>query len=109
VVQLGSLGFRAGNASRQNGQKGGRPQGRKNDATLEREAQLERLRQRVFEAFDPLINAQLSLARGVSYLFKEDISDDGSRAKPKGAELAAEISRRRRAAQKSPRTLYRAL
>ena len=51
MVQLGFLGFMAGNASRQNGQKGGRPSGLKNDATLEREAQLERLRQRVFEAF----------------------------------------------------------
>ena len=72
----------AGDASRQNGLRGGRPSGRKNDATLEREAQLERLRQRVFEAFDPLINAQLSLARGISYLFKEDINDDGSKGKP---------------------------
>lgn len=72
----------AGDASRQNGLRGGRPSGRKNDATLEREAQLERLRQRVFEAFDPLINAQLSLAQGISYLFKEDINDDGTKGRP---------------------------
>lgn len=71
-----------GITSRQNGSKGGRPPGRKNEATLEREAQLERLRQRVFEAFDPLINAQLSLAQGISYLFKEGINDDGSKGKP---------------------------
>lgn len=72
----------AGNPSRRNGQRGGRPLDRKNDATLEREAQLERLRQRVFEAFDPLINAQLSLARGVWYLFEEDIEDDDSKGRP---------------------------
>jgi hypothetical protein len=44
----------AGQASIENGKLGGRPLGRKNDATLEREAQLERLRQRVFEATDIL-------------------------------------------------------
>jgi hypothetical protein len=55
----------AGHASVENGKLGGRPLGRRNEKTLEREAQLERFRQRVFEAFDPLINAQISLARGV--------------------------------------------
>jgi hypothetical protein len=72
----------AGDASRQNGALGGRPQGRKNEKTLEREAQLDRLRQRVFEAFDPLISAQISSARGVSYLYKLDVNDDGTRSKP---------------------------
>jgi hypothetical protein len=91
MVQLGFSGFMAGNASRKNGQKGGRPSGRKNDATLEREAQLARFKQRVFEAFDPLINAQLSLARGLSYLFKEDINDDGSKGKPKRLVFAEKL------------------
>jgi hypothetical protein len=71
-----------GNASRKNGEKGGRPPGRKNERTLEREAQLERFKQRVFEAFDPLIDAQLSLARGLSYLYKLDIDEDGKHGKP---------------------------
>ena len=72
----------AGAASRQNGAKGGRPSGRKNAITLEREAQLERFRQRVFQAFDPLITAQLSLARGLSYLYKLDLDGDGNQGKP---------------------------
>jgi hypothetical protein len=40
VLQLGFLGFMAGTASRKNRELGGRPPGRKNDKTLEREAQL---------------------------------------------------------------------
>jgi hypothetical protein len=82
VLQSGFLGFMAGNASRKNGEKGGRPPGRKNDATLEREAQLERFRQRVFEAFDPLVNAQIAMARGLSYLFKADTDGEGKARKP---------------------------
>jgi len=68
--------------ARENGKKGGRPKGAKSKATLEREAQLERFKQRVFEAFDPLMDAQLSLARGLSYLYKLDVEDDGKRSKP---------------------------
>jgi len=60
----------AGNTSIENGIKGGRPKGRKNNKTLERELALERIRQRVFEATDVLVNGQLTNARGVSYLYK---------------------------------------
>jgi len=60
----------AGKASKENGKLGGRPNGRKNDITLEKEAQLEYFRQRVFAAREPLINAQLSLAQGLSFLYK---------------------------------------
>lgn len=48
----------------------GRPKGSKGAKTLEKEVQLERVRQRVFSATDRLLNAQLSLAQGVSYLYK---------------------------------------
>ena len=55
----------AGNASRKNGELG-RPPGRKNNKTLEREVELARLRQRIYEATDVLIDAQLGTCRGRS-------------------------------------------
>jgi hypothetical protein len=72
----------SGDASRINGEKGGRPLGRKNNATLEKAAMLERIRQRVYQSADILVDAQLSLARGTSYLFKADTDDDGKARKP---------------------------
>jgi hypothetical protein len=60
----------AGKASVENGRKGGRPPGRRNRKTLERDAQLERLRQRVFASQDPIISGLITNAVGVSYLFK---------------------------------------
>jgi hypothetical protein len=82
MIQSGFLGFMAGHTSRKNGEKGGRPPGRKNDATLVREAELERLRQRIFQATDVLVDAQLGLARGKSFLFKADTDDDGKSRRP---------------------------
>ena len=72
----------AGKASVENGKLGGRPLGRKNNATLEKEVMLERIRQRVFQAADVLVDAQLALARGTSYLFKADTDDDGKARRP---------------------------
>lgn len=60
----------AGTASVQNGRKGGRPKGRKNQATLEKEAILREYRQKVLQAADILFGSQLHLARGVTYLYK---------------------------------------
>lgn len=48
----------------------GRPTGSKNAKTLEKEKELERVKQRVYQATDTILNAQLSLARGLSYLYK---------------------------------------
>jgi hypothetical protein len=82
VVQSGYLGFMAGQASIENGKLGGRPPGSKNVATLEKEVMLERIRQRVYQSADILVDAQLSLARGTSYLFKADTDDDGKSRRP---------------------------
>lgn len=60
----------AGQASRQNGSKGGRPKGKKSKATLEKEAILAAFRQRVLHNADLLFNAQLTLARGQTLLYK---------------------------------------
>ena len=56
--------------ARENGKKGGRPKGSKNKATLERERVLAALRQRTLEHADILFDAQLALARGLTYLYK---------------------------------------
>jgi hypothetical protein len=56
--------------SRENGKKGGRPPGRKNNSTLEREAVQRAMDQRVMQLADRLLNAQLAHAEGVAMLFK---------------------------------------
>lgn len=48
----------------------GRPKGRKNDATLAREAVQKAIDQRVMRLADRLISAQLAAAEGVMFLFK---------------------------------------
>lgn len=60
----------AGTASIQNGKKGGRPRGRKNDKTLEREAVLKAFQARAMKAADVLFDAQLTIARGQTFLYK---------------------------------------
>ena len=55
----------AGSASRENGRKGGRP---KQQATLDKLAAREFVRQRVTAALGPLIDAQVANASGLKYL-----------------------------------------
>ncbi len=57
-----------GETSRRNGKKGGRPKGRKNNATLEKEAALAAFQERVRKNIEPLFDAQMTLARGCSHL-----------------------------------------
>jgi hypothetical protein len=83
IIQSGYFGFLAGQATFENCKSGGRPRGRRNKATLEEEAMLERIRQRVYQC-DILVDAQLSLARCTSYLFKADTDDDGKARNPAG-------------------------
>jgi hypothetical protein len=59
-----------GEASRQNGKKGGRPRGSKNVASLERDKVAAALKQRILQSADRLFNAQMSLAEGCAFLFK---------------------------------------
>lgn len=49
---------------------GGRPKGKRSAATLEKEAILRAYRQRVMGITDDLLNSQLILARGMTYLYK---------------------------------------
>lgn len=60
----------AGTISKQNGKKGGRPKGKKNTATLEKEAVLAVFRDKVMKSADVLFNSQLHIATGLTYLYK---------------------------------------
>lgn len=50
----------------------GRPPGRKDNKTLEKEAVLRVVEQRYMRATDSIVNARLSLARGQQFLFRID-------------------------------------
>lgn len=60
----------AGKASIENGKKGGRPKGAKSQDTLKREAVMKAFKQRAMNVADLLLDAQLSLSRGQTFLFK---------------------------------------
>lgn len=60
----------AGKSSIENGKKGGRPKGKKNAATLEREAVSKIYQQKILNAANILFNKQMHLASGQTYLYK---------------------------------------
>lgn len=55
-----------------NGSKGGRPKGSKTLATLKRDAIMEAWRQRVFKFADRLLDSQMTLAQGQTFLYRID-------------------------------------
>jgi len=59
-----------GNSARENGKLGGRPKGTKSKATLEKEAVLKAFRERAMSVADQLLDSQLILARGQTFLYK---------------------------------------
>jgi hypothetical protein len=80
-----------GITSAQNGALGGRPPGRKNDATIARELRLERIKERVDEATDVLVNSQIALGRGLSFLYRIDKDAKGKDKKPELVTSQSEI------------------
>lgn len=48
----------------------GRPKGKKNKETLEIDAARRALRQRIMRNLEPIITAQLALAKGISYVYR---------------------------------------
>ncbi len=48
----------------------GRPKGKKNLATIEKDKAESLMKQRILSRLNPLLNAQFSLAEGVSYVYK---------------------------------------
>jgi len=79
-------------ANQANGKLGGRPKGRKNNKTIEREKELEYIQSRVVAAKQELISAQIHLGTGVSYLYKIE-SGKGKTRKPKLVKSKGEIEK----------------
>lgn len=53
-----------------NGKKGGRPKGARGIKTLEKEKVLAAVRERIMQNADLILDSQLSIARGVQFLYK---------------------------------------
>jgi len=60
----------------------GRPKGSKNANTIERDAALAQYKERVAKLTDSLMDKQLALAKGCSYLYRIDKDEKGKRQKP---------------------------
>ena len=58
--------------ARHGGHQGGRPKGRKNNATLSKEMAREALRNLVIANMRPMAEAQMAAAQGLKYLVKRD-------------------------------------
>ena len=63
---------RRSETSKLNALKGGRPKGRKDNKTLEKDAVKAAINKRVYEMSGVLINAQATLARGQTFLYRVD-------------------------------------
>jgi hypothetical protein len=61
---------------------GGRPKGRKNDKTLQLEAEHAAFQQLILNNIQPLVEAQLLLAKGVAHVFRVSIGPRGGRGEP---------------------------
>ena len=68
--------------ARENGKKGGRPPGRKNDKTLVLEAEHEAFQQMVLQNLRPLLDAQLNLAKGVTHIYRVSYGPRGGQRDP---------------------------
>ena len=69
--------------SKLNGAKGGRPFGKKNKVTIEKEKALEIFNNRVYSVVSNLFDSQLSLAKGQQFLFRIDTETDSQGKKTK--------------------------
>lgn len=60
----------------------GMPKGKKTRKTIQKEIELAYIKERVSRAKETIIDAQLSLARGLSYLYRIDKDAKGNNKKP---------------------------
>jgi hypothetical protein len=72
----------AGDASKKNGEKGGRSLGHKNDKTLLLEAEHEAFQQLVLQNRRPLFDAQLSIAKGITFVYRTTLGKRGGKSDP---------------------------
>jgi len=69
--------------ARENGKKGGRPKGSVSKETKMRLAKEKEMHNRIVKSVDALLNSQMVLAKGTSFLFKIDVNKSGNqRGKP---------------------------
>jgi hypothetical protein len=68
-----------GQASIENGKKGGRPKGSLNQATIEKKEAEKQFIDRVVKSVDRLFNAQISIAEGCSYLYRIEQIGEGNK------------------------------
>jgi rhamnose utilization protein RhaD (predicted bifunctional aldolase and dehydrogenase) len=61
-----------GDSARRNGLKGGRPKGSKTQRTLDKLAARELVRQKVTQALEPMVRAQIAHATGIGHLYTRD-------------------------------------
>jgi len=59
-----------GKTSAENGKKGGRPKGKRSKSTLEKEAVLAEVRKRIMANAQRILDSQLSLSQGQTFLYK---------------------------------------
>lgn len=86
MVISAELKERRAQQAREAGKLGGRPRGSKNKATLEREAVLKGMQQRIMRSVDLLLDSQFTLARGQTFLYKiekyyDTVTDDKGKAR----------------------------
>lgn len=82
----------AGSASRENGKRGGRPAGRRNNATLSKEQGRELVRQRVLQDIEPMIAAQIAHAQGISHFMLRDPKTGKFERLTEPAQIAAALN-----------------
>jgi len=70
---------------------GGRPKGSIANHTREAQAKMKRIVERVNEATDVLVSAQLSLAKGLNFLYRVEKDEKGKMSKPILVDTQAEI------------------
>lgn len=73
-------------------QGAGRPKGSREPKFLERDRVLKALQQRIMKKADRILDAQFTLAAGMSFLYRIDKDEDGNRQKPKMVTNPDEIS-----------------
>lgn len=79
----------SGQASRQNGKKGGRRKGSKNQTTLDKEASRELVRQIVTAHLEPMTLAQVANAKGIQHFVLRDKAGKFEKVTSEEAAIAA--------------------
>lgn len=78
-------------ANRRNAKLGGRPPGVRSEASIEKALASRAIRDRIIRSQDNLINAQMALAKGLTFLYVIKTDRKGNRSRPMVVKDQAEI------------------